>query len=61
MNGHEYNWELCQQRHRDIEDDMKEVKDGLSKVSNRFIILLTLLAANLIGVAANLFFMVIQK
>lgn len=57
---HEYNWELCQSRHKEIEADMKEVKHEISKVSNRFLVLLTMLSMNLLGVAATLFYLLIK-
>ncbi len=50
---HEFNWELCQTRHVKLDEDMKQVKIQLGKVSNRFIILLTMLSMNLVGVAAT--------
>lgn len=59
--SHIYNWELCQMRHKDIEEDMKALKQDVQKVSNRFIILLTMLSMTLLGVAANLLIQLVGK
>jgi len=45
-----FNQALCEERHKNIEVDMNDLKMGLQKVSNRFIVFLTLLSLNLLGV-----------
>jgi len=50
----EFNFELCQERHENIDEDIKEMKLGLKSVNNRFLIFMTGLALNLLGVAATL-------
>lgn len=60
-NEHNYNWELCQSRHEAIGKDMDELKSGLNKVNNRFIVLLTMLSMNLLGVVATLAIMWLKK
>jgi len=56
----EFNFELCQERHENIDEDMKEMKKGLKSVNNRFLIFLTMLALTLVGVAANLIIVVMR-
>jgi hypothetical protein len=50
----EYNYKLCEERHKNIEGDMDELKRGLLKVNNRFIVFLTMLSLNLLGVVCTL-------
>ena len=46
----EYNHELCQERHTYLKKWCKDMEDRVSKVNNRFIIMLTGLCLNLVGV-----------
>ena len=50
----EYNQELCEDRHKRIPKEFKEMKDRLKKVENRFIAIMTVLIANLIGVICTM-------
>ncbi len=50
-----FNYNLCEERHERIDDSMKVLFRGLEKVSNRFILFLTLLSLNLLGVIGILF------
>ena len=61
LKGQEYNYDVCQERHERIGKDMAEFKSGLNKVNNRFIILLTMLSMNLLGVVATLAIMWLKK
>ena len=61
MIENEFNFELCQERHENIDEDMKEMKRGLKSVNNRFLIFLTMLALSLIGVAANLVILIMRS
>lgn len=51
----EFNLQLCEERHERIDDGMKNINMRLDKVENRFIVFLTLLCANLLGVVGSLF------
>ena len=57
----EYNFKLCEERHDMIEDFLKNVTRRLEKVENRFIIFLSLLTLNLIGVIATLTITLLTK
>ena len=46
----EYNPELCNERHGDIKAMITEIFSRLKKVENRFLAMMTLLIANLLGV-----------
>lgn len=50
-----FNYDLCEERHERIEKDMADRNRRLEKVENRFIVLLTLLVFNLLGVLGTLF------
>ena len=54
MSDSDFNFELCQERHENIDEDLKEMKKGIKSVNNRFLVFLTMLALTLVGVAANL-------
>ena len=56
----EFNFELCQERHESIDEDIKEMKRGLKSVNNRFLVFLTMLALTFLGVAANLVIVVMR-
>ena len=45
-----YNYELCQERHTYLKNWCEDMEDKVGKVSNRFIIMLTGLCLNLVGV-----------
>ena len=46
----EYNHELCQERHTYLKNWCEDMENQVRKVSNRFIIMLTGLCLNLVGV-----------
>ena len=46
----EYDHELCQDRHKRIPEEFKRMWDKIKQIENRFLITITLLLANLLGV-----------
>ncbi len=51
----DYNHKLCEERHERIDEVFKNTIRRLEKVENRFILFLTLLITNLLGVCGTLF------
>ncbi len=46
----EYNHELCQDRHSRIPKEFEKVGNKIKGIENRFLITITLLLANLLGI-----------
>jgi hypothetical protein len=44
----EYNFRLCQERHKKLDSSFSQVNARIEKIENRFLVLITLLIANLI-------------
>ena len=51
---HDYNYELCLQKHRELEKDMESLAEKCRGVESRFWAIILLLVANLAGVAVSL-------
>jgi len=54
MNDEDYNFKLCEERHEDIKEAFKKMDSRMHKVENRFLIILTALIVNLLGVVSSL-------
>ena len=50
MTGKQYNHDLCEERHKGVD----KMDARLKKVENRFIAIMTILIANLIGVICTM-------
>lgn len=55
MEQGKFNFLLCEERHKNIEDDMTKMEQAIKSIGNRFLVFLTLLSLTLIGVVVNLF------
>ena len=55
----EYNHELCQERHTYIKTWCEDMEKKVQKVSNRFIMMLTGLTLNLVGVVILLIIQIV--
>ncbi len=53
MDG-KYNHDLCEERHEFIPKEFEKVWIKIKQLENRFLVILTLLIANLLGVVAVL-------
>lgn len=49
-----YNYKLCEDRHKRIPKEFEKVWIKIKQLENRFLVILTLLIANLLGVVAVL-------
>ena len=56
----EYNWALCEERHEYIAKWSEEIKKRMKAVENRFVVILTVLSLNLIGVIGILIATIIK-
>ena len=54
MNEEQYNFALCEERHKYIKDGQIIMDARMKKVENRFLTIVTTLALNLIGVISIL-------
>lgn len=56
MSAKEYNYALCEERHETIKTESTEMFDRLKKIENRFLVIVTLLIANLMGIIGMIAF-----
>ena len=56
----EFNHKLWEERHYNIKEEFKDMDGRIKKVENRFITILTLLIANLIGISGTLFIILVK-
>jgi len=52
--NHQYNWRLCEERHKNIDSLDKLIELRFKKLENRFLMIMTALCLNLLGVIASL-------
>jgi hypothetical protein len=57
----DFNKDLCEERHKHLQEWCEEIEIKIQKVSNRFLMLLTGLCLNLIGVIATLAILLMAK
>ena len=57
----EYNYQLCEERHEYLAQWSEEIKNRMGKIENRFLMIMTTLSLNLIGVIIILAVMWMKK
>ncbi len=57
----EYNHDLCEERHEYLSKWVKEIKDRMGKLENRFLMIMTTLSLNLVGVIIIIAVMWLKK
>jgi hypothetical protein len=58
--NNDYDSRVCNLRHESIEKWIEQMDKRISKTENRFLVLITALTLNLVGVAAGLLLLIVR-